>query len=179
MSKKRRIRIGEEKLDHFLSTFFINGARGRGVTLSLLWAKREGFWKIVSYEVEADARVGERGMPDVRTKIEIAEVPTEAGDPALIAAVERFHEGWLVDKEYDEAFGFFVPRSYACVNMDLAPDEAPTDDPEEQRSRLQQGIERLGDFIGEIDKLEDVLEHVEPSARRRSGRPRCPRPICR
>ena len=162
VSKKRQLRQGEDKLEHFLSTFFINGARGRGATLSLLWAKREGFWKVISYEVEADARVAERGMPDVRTKIETAEVRTVAGDPTLIATVERFHEAWLVEKKYDEVFGLFMPSTYVCVNLNLAEGQETIDDPEEQRSVLRAGIQRLGDFVGEIDELEDVLDSVEP-----------------
>lgn len=162
VSKKRRLRQGEDKLEHFLSTFFINGARGRGATLSLLWARREGFWKVISYEVEADARAEERAMPDVRAKIETAEVRTVAGDPTLIATVERFHEVWLVEKKYDEVFGFFMPSTYECVNLNLAEGQVAIDDPEEQRSVLRVEIERLGDFVGEIDELEDVLDSVEP-----------------
>jgi len=162
VSKKRQLRQGEGNLEHYLSTFFINGARGRGATLSLLWAKREGYWKIISYEVEADARVGERGMPDVRTKIETAEVQTEAGDPELIAAAERFHEAWFVEKKYDEAFSFFTPDSYECVNLDLAEGQGTTDDTEEQRTRLREGVGSFSDAIGPISKLEDAIDGVEP-----------------
>ena len=51
VSAKRRVRIGEEKLEHFLSTFHIKGPERQGVTLSLLWAKRDGSWKVVALRV--------------------------------------------------------------------------------------------------------------------------------
>ena len=43
-----------EDFDYFGSTFYLKGPQGRGATLALLWAKEQGYWKIVSYEVEPE-----------------------------------------------------------------------------------------------------------------------------
>ena len=109
------------------STFFIKGAQGRGVTTSILWAKRKGNWKAIAYESDSVEGVGDRGMPDVRREIETKEPARGEAEPALIARALRFLQAWLVDKAYDEAFGMFLPESYACVNLDLEADQQATE----------------------------------------------------
>jgi hypothetical protein len=100
-------------------------------------------------------------MPDIRTESKTPELEREAGDPDLIHATERFLEAWLVEKDYDAAFGFFVPSSYPCVNLDLDPGEAPKTASEEQAARLLLGLERSSERLGQITRLEDVIQGVE------------------
>ena len=56
-----------EDFDYFGSTFYLKGPQGRGATLALLWAKEQGYWKIVSYEVEPEEATDQgldAGYPD-------------------------------------------------------------------------------------------------------------------
>jgi len=68
-----------------------------------------------------------------------------------------------VRKRYDEAFAAISPSCFACVNLYLDPDEAPKATAAEQRARLRSGLERLGERIGRVARLEDVIRSVEPS----------------
>ena len=101
-------------------------------------------------------------MPDVRRELATQERRRGEAEPALLRAAERFYEAWIVDNAYDEAFASFLPESYACVNLDLALAQQPTDDPREQARRLRDGLADFGAFLGDVRALEDVLEPVVP-----------------
>lgn len=40
---------------YFATTFYLDAPAGRSETLGVLWTKEEGYWKIISYEVEPTA----------------------------------------------------------------------------------------------------------------------------
>jgi len=155
-------RFERQPIDTFYTTFFIAGANGEEAPLGLLWQKRDGFWKIVSYQRGGDTGAG-TDMPDIRPKAEPVVIPRVSGDPDLIAANERFLDAWLVGKRYDEAFDYFSPRCYACINLYLDPGEAAAETADAERARLRAGVERLGERAGRIARLEDIITGVEPA----------------
>ena len=154
-------RIGGRPPESYLSAFSLvtDGPTG---TLELLWEKRDGYWKIVSYEadVEADPEAG--GLPEIGEQPETESPPKAEADKALIAANQRFLEAWLVEKDYDQALGYVSPRSYACVNLALDPGQPPIEDPDSQRQRLLLAMRQVGEKVGRVESLEAVVDGVEP-----------------
>lgn len=162
LPQKRQLRLHEGRIEYFLSTFYVKGDRGGGLALGLLWEKKGGYWKIVSYESELDAGDEDEGMPDISSPVETAAVSTMPGDPKLVEANEEFLDAWLKDKSFDEAMTYFSPRSYACVTLLGDPGDAKLKTPEEQRARIRLGLERTGAAVGSIARLEDAIEAAEP-----------------
>jgi hypothetical protein len=155
-------RFSREPIESFYSTFFIVGPNGQEFPLGLLWQKRDGVWKVVSYQGAQDDDTPSEPMPDLRPKDEPVAITKTTADPALVNASERFFEDWLVGKRYDEAFDVFEPTCYPCVNLYLGPDEAAPKTLDEQRARLRLGLEQLGERVGPVTRLEDIIKGVEP-----------------
>ena len=84
--------------EHFAATFRIAGAAS-DTSIALLWAKEDGYWKIVSWHVapKPDA------TPVPVTPAEPAVVRIKA-DLVLVHAAKTFVDAWLVRKDYDAAF---------------------------------------------------------------------------
>jgi len=156
-------RFVPQEIDTFYSTFLIAGPGGQEVPLGLLWQKRDGYWKVVSYQGGQDEDAPSEPMPDLRPKTEETPIPRVSGDPDLLAANERLLDTWLVGKRYDEAFGYFSPRCYACINLYLDPGEAAAETADAERARLRAGVERLGERAGRVERLEDIIQGVEPA----------------
>jgi len=159
----RPARRNREPYESFYSTFVIVGPDGADAALGLLWQRRNGYWKIVSYQLAGEGVADTMPMPDLRRPVTSVEVPHMQADPSFVGAIERFLDAWLVRKRYDEAFATISPECYACVNLYLDPGEAPKTTPAEQRARLRAGLERLGERVGPITRLEDVIEGVGPT----------------
>lgn len=164
LPQEKRVRYGDEGIEHFLSTFRLQGSAGRGLSLGMLWQKKEGHWKIVSYAGEQDAESEDDVLPTIADPVETAAVGRMPGDPALVAASAGFLEAWLKEKDYDRAMSYLSPRSYECVRLLGEPGDAMLQTPEEQRARLRSGIERTGTALGPIAGLEDAIGSVEPWA---------------
>ena len=112
--KKSRRRYG----DYFGTTFNINTPNGRQHSMALLWAREDGYWKIVSWKAEpaGDDASQQDASPVVKTvKIK--------GDDTLVAAARDFLESWLLRKDYDEAFRYVSPKAYACYDLVRGPDQ--------------------------------------------------------
>jgi len=153
--------VGGRRPESFLSAFSLvtNGPSG---TLELLWEKRDGYWKIVAYQADVEAVSEANGLPEIGEEPETEGPSRAAGDKALIAANQRFLEAWLREKDYDQAFGYVSPRSYACVNLALGPGQPPIEDRDSQRQRLLLGMRQVGEEVGSVESLEAVVAGVEP-----------------
>lgn len=155
-------RFGAEPRESFYSTFLIVGPKGQNFPLGLLWQKRGGVWKIVAYQGAQDDEQPSEAMPDIRPKAGPVVVSKATADPALVTASEHFLEDWLVGKRYDRAFTVISPRCFPCVNLYLDPGEASPKTLDEQRARLRFSLERLGEWVGPVRRLEDIVKGVEP-----------------
>ena len=136
---------------------------GPGAALGLLWQRRDGLWKIVSYQTVWEDAPTAAAMPDLRSPIAPAPLPRMTADPVLRQAIERFLDAWLVRKNYDEASALIPPQAYACVNLYLDPGEPPRSTAAEQLARLRAGLERVSVQAGPHERLEQIIEPVEPS----------------
>ncbi len=150
-----------EDFDYFASTFHVELPKRGGYTLGLLWFEENGFWRIVSYEVEPHGKAEGDTTPDIRPTEELAELPRVAGDPELIQAMDAFVEAWLVEKNIDEAMDYIAPSCLPCINLDLDAGEAPIDSSAEQKEWLRSGLERTAEHLGPVSRLEDVIGGVD------------------
>src|SRR5262249_55236995 len=124
----------------------------------LLWGRDQGYWKIVSWDVEpiADDLPPLVSVPDVA----IAHV---AGDPAMIFAAKAFLQSWLLRKDYDRAFTYLSSSAYACYDVNRPPGQPPAKSPEEAAQRIRAGLERVGTDIVRRRTLSEIVEPVEPT----------------
>ncbi len=147
--------------DYFGSVFYINGPQGPGGTVALIWAKESGYWKIISYETEPDV---EDETPDLR-QAEATPVPEperEAADGSFVKATRDFLHQWFIEKDYDAAFQTISPRCYSCYNLYREDDRPEAHSSEEAARYLRQGLERVGELIGERKSLDTLLMAIEP-----------------
>jgi len=141
---------------HFGSTFRIAGARS-DTSIGLLWAKDDGYWKIVSWYVAP--------KPD---ETPVAPAPPEPtvvrikADPALVQAAQNFADSWLIRKNYDAAFGYLSARSYPCYDVVRGPDAPPSTSADDAGRKIRASLERIGQWVGTPRNLEEILEAVEP-----------------
>jgi len=141
---------------HFGSTFRIAGARN-DTSIALLWAKEDGYWKIVSWYVAP--------KPD---ETPVAPAPPEPtvvrikADPVLVQAAQDFVDTWLIRKNYDAAFGYLSTRSYACYDVVRGPDAPPSTSADDAGRKIRAGLERIGQWVGTQRNLDAILEAAEP-----------------
>ena len=140
---------------HFATTFYIDGRRDTPV--ALLWGRENGYWKIVSWKVGAD---------DARTPPSAPTEDTKAvrinADSTLVQAARGFLESWLIRKDYDAAFAYLSPKSYACYDLEARAGEAPSSSPEDAGRKIRAGLEASGKRLGTSRSLEALLAPAEP-----------------
>jgi hypothetical protein len=137
----------------------LNTARGLGYTLSLLWAKQGGYWKIASWQSQPDSG----DQPALHLAPEAPEVPRLPADPTLVAASRAFLESWLIRRNYDTAFGYFSPQSYSCYDLFRSPDQPASTSPEDAGRKVRAGIERAASGLGRIRSLDAAITAAEPT----------------
>src|SRR4030095_10322381 len=103
---------------HFGVTFRIAGP-GKDTSIALLWAKEDGYWKIVSWQTEPEP--DETPVPPTPPEPKVVRIKA---DIPLVTAAKNFAETWLIRKNYDAAFRYLSARSYACYDL-LRGSDAP------------------------------------------------------
>jgi hypothetical protein len=142
--------------EHFGTVFRIAGSR-KNASIALLWAKENGYWKIVSWQAEPD---GDR-TPLPPAPAEPAAVRVKA-DLTLVHAAKGFADAWLIRKDYDTAFRYLSTKSYACYDVTRAPGAPPSTSSEDAGRTIRAGLERGGQWVGATGRLETAIESVEP-----------------
>jgi len=141
---------------HFGSTFRIAGARS-DTSIALLWAKENGYWKIVSRYV---APKGDE-TPAAPAPPEPSVVRIRA-DFTLVNAAKDFVDAWLIRKNYDAAFRYLSTRSYACYDVVRGPDAPASTSPDDAGRKIRAGLERVGQWVGTDRNLEAIVEAADP-----------------
>jgi hypothetical protein len=161
LDKQRLLKQVPRFSSYYGSVFYLYKQGLRGATVALLWKKVDGYWKIVSYEVEPEASQ-DGAAPDLRSKPEPVTIRRTEGDERLITSVHEFLQSWLVDKQYEYAFSFMSPRSYACFNLFREPGEPKADSFERAGRLMLEAMRELGEQLGPLDSLETVIAAVQP-----------------
>ena len=120
--------------------------------------RKNGFWKIVSYESEVEGE--DPNLPDIRPA-ETIEVKRTEGDPHLISVAEDFHRTWLIEKNAKRAHEFLSPRAYSCYNLFRPADRPEAKTSEEAGRYLLEGLERVTRDVPDASSLNEIIEGVE------------------
>jgi len=151
-----------ETEETFYTTAAIGGSDYATAALGLLWQRRNGQWKIVSYQTTWADVSGTQPIPDLRKPSPPFAPARINAEPALTQAADRFLDAWLIRKQYDEALALVSPDAYPCVNLYLDSGAAPKTTATEQRARLRLGLEGVSAWLGSIDRLDGIIRKVEP-----------------
>lgn len=141
---------------YFGTTFRIAGPV-KGTSIALLWARENGYWKIVSWQTEPESD----GTPDPPAPPDLEVVRIE-GDPALVQAARDFLDTWLIRRNYDAAWAYLSTRSYACYDLLRGPDAPPSTSLDDAGRRIRASLARVGQWVGTPRTLEAVVEAAEP-----------------
>jgi hypothetical protein len=139
------------------TVFHVAGAAGP--TVALLWARENGYWKIVSWKTDAGDEPDRGPAPDDIVTPAIVRVPT---DLTLVRAATAFLEDWLVRKDYARAFAQLSPASYACYNLYRHPSAPPAGSDADAAGLLGEGMARVGAEAGKVLRLRDVITAADP-----------------
>jgi hypothetical protein len=141
---------------YFGTTFFIDGERDYSV--ALLWAKDQGYWKIVSW------RTAENGDPAPAPPPVREPRPARIGaDRTLVDAARAFLDAWLVRRQYDTALTYVSPKTNGCYNLERGPDSAPATSSEDARQKIRAGFETIAEAMAANTTLEAMIAAPEPA----------------
>ena len=141
---------------HFGASFRVAGA-AHDTSVALLWAKEDGYWKIVSWHVapKPDATPVPPVPPD-------SQVVRMKADLTLVRAANTFVDTWLVRKDYDAAFRYLSANSYACYDLMRGPDAPASTSLDDAGRNIRASLERIGQWVGTDRNLETIVEAAEP-----------------
>ena len=141
---------------HFGSTFRIAGAR-KDTAVALLWAREDGYWKIVSWHVTP--KPDETPGPPVPPEPKVIRIEA---DLALVQAAKNFVDIWLVRKNYAAAFQYLSTKSYGCYDLLRDPETPASASLDDAGTKIRASLERIGQWVGNSRNLEAIIEAAEP-----------------
>ncbi len=151
----------ESLKDHFAASMKLKSPHWKGLDLFQVWAKQEGYWKIVAFHLQPFA--DHTTVPDStsRQPRERAHQPLSV-DPGLVVSVERFMNEWFLQKDQDGAMEFFSKKSYDCVGLFDDASQSPITNRTEAVERLRQDLGKISDFAEKPAALKDAITAAEP-----------------
>ena len=129
-------------------------------TVAVLWAKEDGYWKIISYDLEPEFE--KYRVPDTTSAAAVASaavpaVTYVAGEPDLNRNVGDFLNKWFIQGHPDAAFQYLSSQAYACVNLYRDDDTPAPRNPEEAGRLIQAGMTKAAANVGPIRKLDEAI----------------------
>ena len=146
---------------YYGSVFQLKPAQGKGDTITMVWAKEGGYWKVIAWDVEPENSKPEE-IPDTR-RSHPNEVTAEAhgkAEAALLHASHDFLHSWLVDDNFASAEAYFSPRCYQCVNAYLAAGAETPKTPQQYADYLRNSLTTIGKDLGPVHRLREAVEPV-------------------
>jgi hypothetical protein len=143
-------------VQHFATAFRVAGSR-KDASVALLWARENGYWKIVSWQAEPEA---DRTPPPAATPE--PEIVRVKADLTLVNAAKGLLDAWLLRKDYDAAFAYLSPKSFGCYDLTRDRDTPAAASAEDAGRKIRASLERIGRWVGPATRLESVVEAVEP-----------------
>jgi hypothetical protein len=141
---------------HFGVSFRTAGT-GKDTSIALLWAKEDGYWKIVSWQTAPTPDA--TPVPPAPPELKVVRIK---GDLALVQAANSFLDTWLVRKNYDDAFRYLSTKSYACYDLVRGPDAPASTSLDDAGRKIRASLERVGQWVGTRPNLEEIVEAAEP-----------------
>jgi hypothetical protein len=149
--------------DYVAAVFQVKTGNLTGEAVATIWAKENGAWRLVSYDVEPEFRPGALpAAPPPATESAEPAMPTIAGDPAMQRAARDFLQAWFVRNDPSGAFRYLSPTSFTCYNVYRTESAPQAGSPAEAGRLIQEQMKILVDFAGSGSPLEDILIAAEP-----------------
>jgi hypothetical protein len=142
------------------AVFKLKAGAQEGKTVVTLWAKDDGFWKLITYDVDPQFeryRAPDATSPAVAAAAEVPAMTYVAGDKDLTQAATDFMTKWFVQAKTPEAFQYLSSRAYACVNLYRDESTPAPRSPAEAGQLVQTGMANAASFVGSVKKLEDAI----------------------
>jgi hypothetical protein len=149
--------------DYIGAVFQVKTENLTGEAVATVWARENGAWMLVAYDVEPEFRPG--ALPSVPPSTpESAEpaTPTIDGDPAMQRATRDFLQAWFVRKDFAAAFRYLSQTSFTCYNVYRSENAPEASSPAEAGRLIQEQMKLLGDWAGTGSPLEEILIAAEP-----------------
>jgi hypothetical protein len=148
---------------YYGSTFRIKTPGERGAPIFLVWRQEQGYWKIVSVEMDP-GEVKDGPVPDDTESVAAPPRPSvklQAG-PAMMNAMQAFFDALFIKKNPDLAFSYFAPSAYGCVNLALAPGERASAGAQDSANRLRRDLQQIASRSPSSPDLARVIESFDP-----------------
>jgi hypothetical protein len=129
-------------------------------TVAVLWAKENGYWKILSYDLEPEFE--KYRVPDTTSAAAVAAAAVPAltyvaGDKDLTTSADDFFNKWFVKGKPDEAFQHLSASAYPCVNLYREDNTPAVVSAAEQGKLIQAGMQKVASNAGAVKKLEEAI----------------------
>jgi hypothetical protein len=131
--------------------------------LLLLWRKEQGYWKIVSQQLDPGL-AEEDSVPDSSPRLSKAQAaPSDTNaDRAMIRTTQRFFDALFVNRDHEAAFRFFAPSAYACLSVALLPERRRAGDGDSAAESLRRHLQQIASRSPSAHKLEQLVERFDP-----------------
>jgi hypothetical protein len=148
---------GRRAYGHYSGATFRIAGSTKHASVALLWARENGYWKIVSWKSEP--KPDETIVPPAPPEPKVLRIKA---DLALVNAAKNFMETWLIRRNYDAAFRYLSMRSYACYDVVRGPDAPASTSLNDAGRKIRASLERVGKWVGTPRNLEAIVEAAEP-----------------
>ncbi len=146
---------------YYLAVFRVP-PQGKGGTVALLLAKEDDYWKIITFENEADVDYSK--VPDLRAKAESGKtLKTTAADKSLLRSMRDFHRSWFINRNYSDAAKYFSPETFPCRLAYVEPGNKPAKDFEKMMEGWRNGMKQIAEEIGVHKILSTAITSVTPT----------------
>lgn len=145
------------------AVFQVKTARITGDSVATLWARENGVWKLVAYDVEPEFKPGVLPAAPVSAPAAAEPVlPVIDGNPDMLRAATEFFNAWFMRKDAATAFRHLSPASYSCYNV-FRPEDAPAAPTRAQGgTHIVERMSALADLMGPATRLQELVSGVEP-----------------
>jgi len=129
-------------------------------TVAVLWAKQDGFWKIISYDLEPEFekfRVPDTTSAAAAAAAAAPPITYVAGDKDLVRSAGDFLTKWFVQSRPLDAFQYLSSRAYPCVSLYRDDDTPAPASPDAASQLIKAGMTRAVSNLGPIKKLEQAI----------------------
>jgi hypothetical protein len=147
--------------NYFGTVFYAPGPggakRGSGQSVALLWAREQGYWKVVSWHTEPEAD----DLPTPAASVAATPPPARVtGDAGLVQSARDFLQRWLVQRDYDGAFKHLSSAAFGCYNQSRG--GGPALSAQDAGKAIRAGLERASQTVGRARTLDAVIAPADP-----------------
>jgi len=145
---------------YYGALFRLKAGKEIGETVATIWAKEDGYWKLVSYDEEPEYE--KYRVPDMAIRPATPALIPFEGDIQLVRASRDFMEKWFVRGNVEQAFSYLSRKCHSCANL-YRNDDIPEPQSVEEAGRLtRKGMDKIAEIVGKPERLEEAISAPKP-----------------